>query len=390
MAYVIFGDNFTFPEGDASTNRVYTYAKGLTESGINVHVVCFGSDYTPYGEGITEGIKYYHPFNQKTRNRHFIIRRWHKFIKYFKTFLLLKRIRKEEDIDCTVVYTMRLFTHLFGWFLARGNNSKLIRECSEHPLLFYRNGYFKKKEGLIKLALESFYCDGIFCISHFLIDFFRQRGVPDKKLFLIPSTVDPTRFLNNELAPLPYSYVGYFGGLTFDRDNIDTLVRAFAAIRNKHPEIHLVLGGFCSEKDKKLLTDLIDELKIESEAEVLKYLPRDEIIKYITHSYILVMVRARSLETQASFPSKLTEYLSTSKPVITVNVGEIPEYLTDGLNAFLVEPGDINGLSEKLDYVLNNYESALKVAGAGRELTNTVFNYNYQSKRIIEYIESLN
>jgi hypothetical protein len=34
MAIVIFGDNFSFPEGDASTNRVYTYARGISENGI--------------------------------------------------------------------------------------------------------------------------------------------------------------------------------------------------------------------------------------------------------------------------------------------------------------------------------------------------------------------
>jgi len=121
----------------------------------------------------------------------------------------------------------------------------------------------------------------------------------------------------------------------------------------------------------------------------LEYLPRSEIISYIVHSYILVMVRAKDLETQASFPSKLTEYMVTSKPVITVNVGEIPNYLTDGVNAFLVEPGDCVILAEKIDYVLNNYELALEVAQRGKELTNTIFNYNSQAKRMIGFINSI-
>jgi hypothetical protein len=39
MSVVIFGDVFTFPEGNAATNRVYTYAKGFIENGIDVHVI---------------------------------------------------------------------------------------------------------------------------------------------------------------------------------------------------------------------------------------------------------------------------------------------------------------------------------------------------------------
>ena len=34
MTCIIFGDAFTFPDGDASTNRVYTYARGFLEHGL--------------------------------------------------------------------------------------------------------------------------------------------------------------------------------------------------------------------------------------------------------------------------------------------------------------------------------------------------------------------
>jgi glycosyltransferase involved in cell wall biosynthesis len=62
----------------------------------------------------------------------------------------------------------------------------------------------------------------------------------------------------------------------------------------------------------------------------------------------------------------LDPHHAISKPVVTVNVGEISDYLADDVNSFLVEPYDCNGLSEKLDYVLNNYELALKIAQLGK------------------------
>jgi glycosyltransferase involved in cell wall biosynthesis len=122
----------------------------------------------------------------------------------------------------------------------------------------------------------------------------------------------------------------------------------------------------------------------------LGYLKREEIIAYVSHAHILVMVRSNNQEAKASYPSKLSEFLASSKPVITVNVGEIPLYISDGINAFMVEPENADALAEKLEYVLLNYEFAIQVGKNGKELTDTVFNYNFQAKRMLEFINSLN
>jgi glycosyltransferase involved in cell wall biosynthesis len=274
--------------------------------------------------------------------------------------------------------------------LSRLINAKLIIEKSEHPLRLFQKNVLNKVRGLIKLKVESHFCDGILCISRFLVDFYKGQGLPQSKLFLTPSTVDPGRLTTAGEKPVPHFYIGYFGGLTFYRDNIDVLIKAFARISNKHPDVHLVVGGFCTDAEREQLKNLILDLKISSKVNLLEYLPREEIVRYIVHSDILVMVRARDFETQASFPSKLPEYLGTSKPVISVNVGEISDYLTDGLNSFLVEPGNSEVLAEKIEYVLNNYLLSLEVARKGKQLVDTIFNYKIQGKSIIGFINSLN
>jgi glycosyltransferase involved in cell wall biosynthesis len=187
-----------------------------------------------------------------------------------------------------------------------------------------------------------------------------------------------------------FEYIGYFGSINFERDNVDLLINAFALIHKKYPDLHLVLGGMYGDNEKKMLTDLISSLKIESSVNLLKYLSREEIIRYMVDARIIVLVRSNDPDTNASFPCKLTEYLSTGNPVISVSVSEIPIYLTDSKDIFLTEPGNVKELSEKLEYVLDNYEFATDVAHNGKELTNSVFNYNYQTKRIIEFIKSIN
>ena len=390
MSIVIFGDIFSFPEGDAATNRVHTYAKGFNENGIKVHVICFESKYNSAGDGQLNGINFYHPFGQVSRNKYFVIRRYQKLLKYFKAIKLFKKISSDDKIIAINICTNLLLTHLFAWFLAKLFNSKLIIEGNEHPLRHFQNSALDKKLGTLKFYFESYLCDGIFCISHYLVDFYKSKGVDNRKLFLVPSTVDPVRFSGIRKNPNPKPYIGYFGSLTFKRDNVDMLIRAFGRISSTHSEIELVLGGFCSESERKQITDLIAELNIQSKVQLLGYLKREEIIDYVSNAIILVMVRSNNLESMASYPSKLSEYLASSKPVITVNVGEIPFYLSDGVNAFMVEPGNAEALAQKLDYVISNYELAQKVGHNGKELTNTIFNYNFQAKRMLEYIASLN
>ena len=390
MAIVIFGDNFSFPEGNAATNRIYTYAKGFTENNVNTYVICNRNDYLTDGNGVIDRIQYFNPINQTERSNSFVKRNWFKVVKYLNTIRLIKRIHKQDKITALLIDTHDNSTHLFSYYLARKINTKLIVEKSEHPLRLFQGNSLKKLQGLIKLKVESRFCDGILCISQFLVDFYMHHGLPQSKLILIPSTVDPYRFIETGGKPVSYKYIGYFGGLTFNRDNIDVLINAFALTSNNHPDIHLVVGGFCTEKERKQLENLILDLKLSSKVNMLEYLPRSEIISYIIHSYILVMVRAKDLETSASFPSKLTEYLVTSKPIVTVNVCEISDYLTDGVNSFLVEPGNCDKLAEKISFVLDNYTFALEVAERGKQLTNTVFNYKVQALRVIEYINSLN
>ena len=253
----------------------------------------------------------------------------------------------------------------------------------------HQGNYFRTTFGYIKFRSEAFLCDGIICISRFLIDFHRREGIPEHKLLQVPSTVDPSRFEGAVDNSLPYRYIGYFGALTFKRDNVDLLLKAFQPLTMKFPDYHLVIGGPGTQNERKLITDLAQELGITSKFKLLDYMPREEITKYIKGADILVMVRGKDMESDASFPSKLTEYLAASKPLITVNVGEIPDYLTDGINAFLVPPGNHSALTSKIEDVINDYASAVSIASKGKELTNTVFNYSFQARRIISFVGSL-
>lgn len=390
MSVVIFGDAFTFPEGNAATNRVHTYAKGFKEAGVNVHVICFDNEYIQVNDGTINGIRFYHPFGQSIKNKHFIIRRWLKFKKYFRTIRLVRKIDKADKIVAINCWTSLLHTYFFAILITRIVGSKLINEHSEHPLRNYQRSFFSKIRGEAKSFFGNVFCDGVFCISQYLIDFYSSRGIRKKKLFLVPSTVDTERFQGPYTPPYNFRYILYCGSLTVAKDGVNILVESFNRISGKYPDINLVLIGKGDIAEEELLIrDLVKNLNIENRVFMPGQKPRSDIPAYLTNARILALARPRSMVADAGFPSKLTEYLSTGIPVVVTTVGEIPLYLKDNENAFLTIPDSVDAFADKMDFVLGNYEYAKQVGARGKELTGTVFNYKYQANRMLEFINSL-
>lgn len=386
---VIIGDSFTFPDGNAATNRVYTYARGFSESGVKAHIVCFRNDYLESHAGEVDGINYYYPFRQASRSPYFLARRWHNILKYYNTLRLLKEIKRDHAILAVIAYTVRSSTFMYAWLLSFIFRTNLLLERSEHPLKEIKRN-ISYVAGYIKTFIEAILSNGIICISDYLRVFYRSVGAREKKLLLVPSTVDFTRFEGSFVSPFDFRYICYCGSLTYTKDGVHILLDSFSRIAHKHPEIRLVLIGKADTlEDEQSLRALATRFGIDQKTHFTGVLSRNLIPGYLCNAEVLVLSRPRSIVADAGFPSKVTEYLSTGKPVVVTRVGEIPLYLTDNVNAFLAEPDNVDDFANKMDSVLTNYQSSLKVGIKGKELVASTFNYRYQSRRIIEFLQTM-
>jgi len=152
----------------------------------------------------------------------------------------------------------------------------------------------------------------------------------------------------------------------------------------------VLIGEADTEREELELKELaLSSVRDENSVIFTGRLSRTDIPAYLCNAEILALARPQSMVSDAGFPSKVTEYLATGKPVVVTTVGEIPVYLRDNENAFLSEPDSTDAFADKLDFVLSNYLMACKVGQAGKALTQTVFNYSYQAKRIIGFVESV-
>ncbi len=389
MTCIIFGDAFTFPEGDASTNRVYTYARGFLEHGSDVHVVCFRNSYLPVSSGEAEGIRYYHPFNRSRRGSSFILRRIHSARKYSRTIKLLRQIRGNDPNVFLLCYTKSLSTQLFAFLLSRIFGFFMALERSEHPFKDYSSKIAVKAKGVIRVALEIRFTDLIFCISDYLMEFYETKGAGKEKLYKVPGTVDTERFIGPFARPLSSRYICYCGSLTILKDGVDILIKSFARLADRFKDVDLALVGRADTmEDEEFFRDLVASLGLKDRVHFTGKLSRNEIPAYLFHAEILTLARPKSIVADAGFPSKVTEYLATGRPVVVTSVGEIPVYLKDNINAFVAEPGSIESFSERMAFVLENKDFAENAGLKGKELAAGVFNYRNQVGSIISFLMS--
>ncbi len=66
-----------------------------------------------------------------------------------------------------------------------------------------------------------------------------------------------------------------------------------------------------------------------------------------------------------ALPIAVIEALSWQVPVITTPVGAVPEFLTDGVDALLVPPGDVPALARAIGSLLDDANMARRIAVAG-------------------------
>jgi glycosyltransferase involved in cell wall biosynthesis len=88
-------------------------------------------------------------------------------------------------------------------------------------------------------------------------------------------------------------------------------------------------------------------------------------------------------------PMSVLEAMANGLPVITTPVGGIPEAVTNGIEGFLVEPGDVAGLASALQSLLRNTELAERMGNAARKKVETTFSAQAVVPQLERVYESL-
>jgi glycosyltransferase involved in cell wall biosynthesis len=72
-------------------------------------------------------------------------------------------------------------------------------------------------------------------------------------------------------------------------------------------------------------------------------------------------------KSRTRMPNKLSEYLAAGRPVVTSKVGDLCDFLTDRVNAYVAEPGSESDFADRMIAVLRDSEKANQVGAAGQQ-----------------------
>ncbi|HEY5506659.1 MAG TPA: glycosyltransferase [Coriobacteriia bacterium] len=75
---------------------------------------------------------------------------------------------------------------------------------------------------------------------------------------------------------------------------------------------------------------------------------------------------------------------ASGRPTVVTLTSDISTYLSDGLNAFLIPPVDVDALAAKLRQVLADPEAAEVVASAARRVAKECFDYRATGRVLSE------
>ncbi len=186
--------------------------------------------------------------------------------------------------------------------------------------------------------------DVIVCLSEYWKLFFEENFNPIK-IEILPNIIDYPMIKEKKREKEKISFL--FLGIICDKKGIFDLLEV---VKNNvdlfEHKIELIIGG-TGEVVK--LRNLIEEYQIENVVKFVGWIQNETKVQYLQNSDVYIL--PSYIE---GLPISILEAMSYGMPIISTNVGGIPEIVLNRVNGFLINPGDKKSLEDAMCYFINN------------------------------------
>ena len=303
----------------------------------------------------------------------------------------IRRIHRQKPVDAILLWFAEGPANLLVFkVLAKSLGAVLVAEECEFPFNYYKRTAAVSMKMWFNDHVGYRLLDGVIAISTFLEDYFSVRLGKKAGLLRVPILIETDRFASTaEHRDGEDKRIIYLGTLAHDGE-VAGLLRAFSLVAGEFPQWSVqVIGDLSDEKQAAELKGLVAELGLDGRVQFTGHCSRRDIPSVLSQGDVMALPRAAGTFSQAGFPTKLGEYLASGKPVVVTSTGDIPQYLQDGVNAFLTPPGDTDAFAERLRYVMSHPEEAAEVGRRGREVAVKNFDTLANCGRVVEFIREL-
>lgn len=176
-----------------------------------------------------------------------------------------------------------------------------------------------------------------------------------------------------ERDPNVLLFLGRFG----KRKGIFDLLQALALVRARFPHVRLRCGG---DGDIAGVLERARELDLGKNIEMLGWVSGAAKERELERAAIYVLPSYAE-----GLPMGVLEAMAAGVPTITTDVGGIPDAIEDGVHGYLLRPGDIGALAERIVRLLEDAALRARLGTAARVKAQEVFG----TERVISRVEDL-
>lgn len=340
IAFIDFILDLDKPGASGLSSVVWNIAHELASMGDDVHII------GPYSASDTKasGIRFHHvdvpPIGYRNIVGHVLIvlRSW-------------KMARSICDLDLIFVPE-----YLSAGIIAPLSTTPVVMRTPGNIYERIANGnpFDWSTTQVLKVAarLSAKYCRLVIATSNDMAKWWSRIGTSINRMIVIPTGVDICHFSRVTDArhvlglSSNHKIITYAGRLSVEK-NVDVLVRAVAAIQRRDNEVYLHIVGDGPQKTE--LEDLCTSLKISDIIQFHGMVPIEEMPLWYSAADVVVLA-----SSSEGLPRVMLEAMACGAPFIGSSITGIVDHVVDEKTGFLVKPGSIAQLTEKLNRVLSN------------------------------------
>jgi len=184
--------------------------------------------------------------------------------------------------------------------------------------------------------------------------------------------------------------IGYAGSFAI-WEGVPILINAFSNLNKKYSNVKLaIMGWMRSPSYCDNIPKLIEDLGLYESVILIPPQPYNKVPAFLSSFDILCCPKIDLEINRLITPIKIIEYMSMGLPTVSSAIGGIPNIIQDNFNGFLVKPGDVNELENKLEWIIINREIAYNIGSKGRDTIIKKYSYNVIESTVREALNNLN
>jgi glycosyltransferase involved in cell wall biosynthesis len=289
-------------------------------------------------------------------------------------------IAMRGEIDLAAGVRIRKLIHKFNYNIVHSHTSHAHSLASLASvgtgvtrLVTRRVDFSIFRHSFLKLSgiKYRFMADYYIAISRKIKEVLVNDGIPDQRIFVVHSGIDPQRFIRatggrlvsefdikeNQKVVINVAHLAGHKGQHY-------LVRAIPYVLAKLPDTRFIIIG--QGELMGALKETASELGLKRELILTGF--RSDVADFYKIADLFVMS-----SVQEGLGTAVLDALALAKPVVATNTGGLPEIIHDGKTGRLVAPADPEALADGIVDMLTRVEAAKAMANTGRAMVQKCF-----------------